>query len=206
MENKLEQLTQKLYNEGLEKGRSEADALIASAKEQATKIVAQAEEQAALIIKKANQKAEDTVKNSVIDATMASGQVINTLKKQIEEVIVTKSISTTTKDLAADPNFIKDMLIAVAKNWNSQSGGKIELKAMLPESLKADLESMLSKAIQKELAGSMEITFDSATTSGFKVMPKDGGFYVSFSEDSFEALIKEYLRPAAAQMLFESAK
>lgn len=206
MENKLEQLTQKLYNEGLEKGRSEADALTAAAKEQAAKIVAEAEAKAADIVKKAQQKAEDTAKNSQTEIAMASRQAIGTLKKQIEEIIVTKSVSATTKELATDPKFIKDMLIAVAANWNSQSGGKIELKAMLPETLKAGLEKTLSKAIQKELGTSMDITFDSSITNGFKVMPKDGGFYVSFSDESFEALIKEYLRPVAAQMLFETAK
>ena len=34
MENKLQQLTQKLYDEGLEKGRAEADKLVAEAKAQ----------------------------------------------------------------------------------------------------------------------------------------------------------------------------
>ena len=32
MENKLQQLTQKLYDEGLEKGRAEADRLVAEAR------------------------------------------------------------------------------------------------------------------------------------------------------------------------------
>ena len=40
MENKLQQLTQKLYDEGLEKGRAEADKLVADAKAEARKIVA----------------------------------------------------------------------------------------------------------------------------------------------------------------------
>lgn len=206
MENKLEQLTQKLYNEGLEKGRSEADALTAAAKEQAASIVAAAEAKAADIVKKAQQKAEDTAKNSQTEIAMAARQAINTLKQQIEGIIVTKSVKAETSKIASDPAFIKDMLIAVAQNWNSQSGGKIELKAMLPEKQKAGLEKLVSSAVQKELQGSMEINFDAATASGFKVMPKDGGFYVSFSEESFEALIKEYLRPAASQMLFETAK
>lgn len=42
MENKLQQLTQKLYDEGLEKGRAEADKLVADAKAEARKIVAEA--------------------------------------------------------------------------------------------------------------------------------------------------------------------
>ena len=42
MENKLQQLTQKLYEEGLEKGRSEAEKCVAEAQEKAAKIIADA--------------------------------------------------------------------------------------------------------------------------------------------------------------------
>ena len=44
---KLQQLTDKLYQEGLEKGRAEADNLVATAKSEAQKIVAEAEARAA---------------------------------------------------------------------------------------------------------------------------------------------------------------
>ena len=50
MENKLQQLTQKLYDEGLEKGRAEAERLVAEAKTNAAKIVKEAEAQAAKIL------------------------------------------------------------------------------------------------------------------------------------------------------------
>ena len=53
MENKLQQLTQKLYDEGLEKGRAEADKLVADAKAEARKIVAEARAEAEEIVKKA---------------------------------------------------------------------------------------------------------------------------------------------------------
>ena len=45
--NKLQELTRKLYNDGLEKGRAEADALVAEARQQAAAIVAEAKTPAA---------------------------------------------------------------------------------------------------------------------------------------------------------------
>ena len=51
MENKLQQLTQKLYDEGLEKGRAEADRLVAEAQKEAAKIVAEARAQAEDIVR-----------------------------------------------------------------------------------------------------------------------------------------------------------
>ena len=54
MENTLQQLTQKLYDERLEKGRAEAERLVAVAKTNAAKIVKEAEAQAAKILADAN--------------------------------------------------------------------------------------------------------------------------------------------------------
>ena len=53
MENKLEQLTRKLYDEGLEKGRAEADRVLAEARKEAERIVAEAHAEADSIVRKA---------------------------------------------------------------------------------------------------------------------------------------------------------
>ena len=71
MENKLQQLTQKLYDEGLEKGRAEADKLVADAKAEARKIVAEARAEAEEIVKKAEAKAEDVSKNTMTEISLA---------------------------------------------------------------------------------------------------------------------------------------
>ena len=46
MENKIQELTEKLLHEGVEKGNAEAEKIIAAAKEQAAKIIADAKAQA----------------------------------------------------------------------------------------------------------------------------------------------------------------
>ena len=51
MENKLQELTQKLYDEGLEKGRAEAGKLISDARAEAQKILAEAQAQADGIVR-----------------------------------------------------------------------------------------------------------------------------------------------------------
>ena len=47
MQNKLQELTDKLYNEGLSKGKQEAELLRANAKKEAEKIIADAKNEAA---------------------------------------------------------------------------------------------------------------------------------------------------------------
>ena len=83
MENKLKELTERLYGEGLEKGRVEADRLVAEAKEKAAAILAEANAEAEKIVKKAEAKAADTEKNSMTEIQLAGRQAVAKIKSAI---------------------------------------------------------------------------------------------------------------------------
>ena len=127
MENKLQQLTQKLYEEGLDKGRSEAEKCVAEAQEKAAKIIADARKEAEEIIRKAENKAEDVAKNTATEISLAGKQAVARLKAEIASLITAKSTSEGVKAAAMDGAFIKEMLLSVAKNWNGASAGRADL-------------------------------------------------------------------------------
>ena len=106
MENKLQQLTQKLYDEGLEKGRAEADRLVAEAKKEAAKIVAEARAQAEDIVRKAQDKAEDVEKNTMTEISLAGKQAAAKIKSEIAAMIVAKSTAAGVREAVMDPAFM----------------------------------------------------------------------------------------------------
>ena len=197
---KLQQLTDKLYQEGLEKGRAEADNLVAAAKSEAQKIVAEAEARAAKIIAEAEDKAADVEKNAMTEISLAGKQAMAKIKAEIETLIVAKSTAAGVKSANMDAAFIKEMLLAVAKNWNN--GAKVELSALLPEANKAELDKSFEAAAKALLAEGIELSFAADVKSGFKVGEKKGGYYISFSDEAFEALLSGYLREKVAKLLF----
>ncbi len=203
MENKLQILTQKLYNEGLEKGRQEADLLVDNAKAKAAKIIAEAQAEAETIIKKAQSSAEDTQKNSMTEISLAGKQAVAKIKSEIENAIVTKITSEPIKAATADAAFIKEMLLAVAANWNGASSSKIELQALLPEAAKAKLDAAISASSAQLLKAGIEVGYSKQVSSGFKVGAKDGGYYISFSEEDFDALMRGYIREKLSTILFK---
>lgn len=202
MENKLQELTKKLYEEGLSKGRQDAETLLASANEKAKKIVAEAEAQAAQIRKKAQADAEDLRKNTLTELNLAGKQVVETLKGDIQDMIVAKAIEQPVKSAALDQKFIEEMLVAVAKNWSGSSAGKVSLKAMLPKEMEEKLGKSLGQSLQAALGEEVEVTFSDGVKSGFRIGPKNGGYYISFTDESFNALLGEYLRPKVSEMLY----
>ena len=201
MENKLKELTERLYGEGLEKGRLEADRLVAEAKEKAAAILAEANAEAEQIVKKAEAKAADTEKNSMTEIQLAGRQAIAKIKSELAGVIIAKSSSEAVKAACVDAEFVKKMLLEVAKNW-SGNAEQVSLKALLPAALEAEFAKVFEASAKELLAAGVEVGYSKEVKSGFKVGAKEGGYYISFTDESFEALLDEYLREKVSQLLF----
>ena len=204
MENKLQQLTQKLYDEGLEKGRADADKLVSEARAEAQKIVAEANARAEEIVRKAQAKAEDVEKNTMTEISLAGKQAVSKIKSEIASLIVAKSTSKGVKSAVVDPAFVKEMLVSVAKNWNGADSSKVELQALLPETERAKFDAAFAKSAKALLDAGIEVGYSKDVKSGFKVGAKEGGYYISFSEEDVEALLAEYLREKVYQLLFKA--
>ena len=104
MENKLQELTQKLYNEGVEKANEEADKIIKEAKAEADKIKKNAEKKAKGIIEEAEQKSEEIKKNVHAELELASKQTVRKVKQQITDLITSKVIDEPVKKLLTMKN------------------------------------------------------------------------------------------------------
>ena len=200
MQNKLQELTDKLYNEGLSKGKQEGEELLAKAKVQADDIIAKAQAEAERIIAAAQKQAEEIKTKTASDVKMAASQSIAATKKDIETLVVTKMTGEAVKKALSSVDFIKDMIKAVAEKFTTD--GPVDLNLVLPEALKNDLEPFASAELSKILGAGVQASFSKKVTGGFQIGPKDGGYFVSFSEETFNQLISEYLRPATKKLLF----
>ena len=201
MENKLKELTERLYGEGLEKGRAEADRLIADAKEKAAAILTEAKAEAAKIVKAAEDKAIDTEKNSMTEIQMAGRQAIAKIKSELATAIIAQVSGKAVKAATLDAEFVKNLLLTVAQNW-SGAAEQVSLKALLPAALETEFAALFEASAKELLAAGVEVGYSKDVKAGFKVGEKDGGYYISFTDESFEALLDEYLREKVSQLLF----
>ena len=200
MQNKLQELKDKIYNEGLSKGKQEGEELLAKAKAQVDDMLARAQAEAAKIIETAQKQAEEIKTKTASDIKMASSQSIAATKKDIETLIVGKMTGEAVKKALSSSDFIKDLIKAVAEKFTTD--GPVDLNLVLPESLKKDLEPFATKELAKILGAGVEASFSKKIAGGFQIGPKNGGYFVSFTEDTFNQLISEYLRPATKKLLF----
>ena len=200
MQNKLQELTEKLYAEGLSKGKQEGEEILAKAKVQADEIVAKAHAEAAAIVAAAKKDAEDLRTKVESDVKMAASQSVAATKKDIETLVVAKMTEAEVKNALTSADFVKEVVLAVAKGFNTEE--PVDLEVVLPEALKKDLEGFVAKELANALKGNVEASFSKKVAGGFTIGPKDGGYFISFTDETFNALISEYLRPATKKILF----
>ena len=197
---KLQELTQKLYEEGLAKGKQDGEALLQKAQSEAEGIVKQAQEEAEAILAKARKDAEDFKVKVEGDVKMAAQQAVQATRTDIENLVVSKVVDGTVDKALANEDYLKGIITAVAQKFSADEPADLSL--VLPESLKAALEPFVKNELGKLLGKGVDASFSKKVAGGFKIGPKDGGYFVSLTDETFKDLIGSYLRPATKKLLF----
>ena len=197
---KLQELTQKLYEEGLAKGKQDGEALLQKAQAEAEGIVKQAQEEAEAILAKARKDAEDFKVKVEGDVKMAAQQAVQATRTDIENLVVSKVVDGTVDKALANEDYIKGIITAVAQKFSADEPADLSL--VLPENLKKSLEPFVKNELGKLLGKGIDASFSKKVAGGFKIGPKDGGYFVSLTDDTFKDLIGAYLRPATKSLLF----
>lgn len=197
---KLQQLTEKLFNEGLNKGRLEGEAVLADAQAKAELLIADAKAKAAAIIASAEKQAADLTAKAESDIKMASSQTLQATKKDIETLLVSNITDAPVSAALAEPDFLKQIIKAVAEKFSSEQSSDIAL--VLPAALQEQLEPFVKEELTKTIKAGVDVTFSKKVAGGLTIGPADGSYFISLTDESFKSLIAEYLRPVTRKLLF----
>lgn len=200
MSNKLQELTDRLYNEGLSKGKEEGEILLSKARKEADEIIANARKQAEDIVTEAENRAAQLKEKAESDIKMASEQALMATKKDIENLLVNALCTEETEKVLSEEKFLKEIILAAAQKFSTQQSEDISL--VLPASLESMLEPWVSTELKKALKKEISVDFSKKIKGGFSIGPQNGSWYISMSDESFKALISEYLRPVTKKLLF----
>ncbi len=204
MENKLQELTTKIYAEGVDKANREAEEIIAKTRADVEKMHREAERKAASIIENAEKEAGELKKNVTSEVKLSARQAINTIKQQITELITARSTGEEIKEAFEDRDFIKRIIETAIKNWDPKSSQGIDVALLLPEKDQKELNDYFTRKQKALLKEGLELKFDETMESGFKIGPRDGSFQISFTEEDFENFFRNYLRPRTTELLYST--
>lgn len=196
MENKIQELTDKIYREGVEKGNEEAQRLISSAREEAAKIVDDARKEAESIIAAARKSAAETAENTQSEIKLFAGQAVNALKSEITTLLNNQVVTQAVKDFVADKEYLNKFIVSLAAQWS------VNEPIVISTTDAEDLKKYFAVKAKALLDKGVRIEQVNGTKALFSISPADGSYKVNFGEEEFENYFKDFLRPQLVEMLF----
>jgi len=196
MENKIQELTDKIYREGVEKGNTEAQKLIANAQDEAKKIVEDARKEAEAIVAASRKSADELAENTKSELKLFAGQAVNALKSEIATLVTDKIVNADAKAFAADKDYLNAFIVALASKWSVNE--PIVISTADADGLKKYFASQAKALLDK----GVKIEQVNGNKTLFTVSPADGSYKVNFGEEEFMNYFKEFLRPQLVEMLF----
>ena len=196
MNNKIQELTDIIYNEGVAKGQAEADQILAQAKEQAQKIIQDAQKEADAVLTAAKKESADNAENVRKELKLYAAQAVEALKSEIATVVTDKIVSDSVKGFTADQKAFNEFILKLAEEWGKNQ--QIEIKTADADALtkyfQANAKALLDKGVK--------ITQVNGRQAEFSIQPADGSYKVNFGAEEFENWFKSILRPQLVETLF----
>ena len=187
MQNRLQELTDRLYNEGLSKGKQEGEAILADARKNASEIIEKAKKEAESIVATARKEAESLKAKTEGDLRLAAGQSIAATRQAIENMVVCRLTEKEVSSALSSADFVKEMLTATVKAFSASSDAE-SLEIVLPESLKKATEPFVKKELSTMFKGGLEVSFNAykhatkdATLNTVDGLTPDQRFFVAYA-------------------------
>ena len=197
MENKIQELTDKIYREGVEKGNVEAQKLIANAQGEAKKIMEEAQKQAEGVLSNARKSADEMMANAKSELQLFASQAVNALKSEVASLLTNKIVDADVKNFTSNKDYLNSFIVSLAKQWTASEPVKISTADAegLTKFFAAQAKDLLDKGVKIEQVNGLKTLFS--------ISPADGSYKVNFGEEEFVNYLKDFLRPQLVDLLFK---
>lgn len=206
MTDRIEEITQKIYNEGVTKAKRDAEKLISEAKEKAEAIIHLAKKTEEKIISDAQQKALEEKKRGEAELKLAAQQFISHLKQQITNLISTAQVDNPVKEAFKDDDFIKQIILKIIEKWEPENQEKMDLTLLLSPNDQKELSDFLHAKATETMNNGIVIRADPELESGFRIGPKEGSYLINFTAQDFTNYFIQYLKNETKKLLFDAAE
>ncbi len=193
---KIQELTSKLYAEGVEKGKEEAGKIVAAAHVREQQILDEARAKADEMLSLAEKESAALKKHTEAELKLYATQSSEALKSEIINLLTDKLATSQVKAAVEDNTFMQQLILELVRNWskNETLTVGVEDPGALESYIASQTKSLLDKGLKVETVNGIR--------TGFTVSPEDGSYKVIFGEEEFIDYFKEFLHPQIQELLF----
>lgn len=199
-DNKLNILTKKIYEEGIEKAQNDAMEILQKARQDADNIMKEARTKADGIVEKATADAANLKQKTEAEMSMSVKQTVASLKQQITNLISDDIAKDMAKTAFKDKDYIQGLMIKIIEKWTLEDNA--DLSILLDVKDKEEFEKYILAKHKELLNKNLTIVTNPNQKEGFVIQPKDGNYKITFSEKVFENFFNEYIKEYSKKLLF----
>lgn len=193
MENTLERLVDRIYQEGISRADDRAASIVSAAEAQAKEIIAKAQTDAARRVQETTEltakKLRDT--QSELQGIVARAQA--QLRRDISALLSHQVLNRPLSNLLSDADFLRGLIIELITKHRTD-----DLTIILPKEKREEIVTKFSAQMAEKLPG-LEISVG-PVKNGFIVKTKESGYEIEFSEESFLEFLKPLAKEATAKL------
>jgi V/A-type H+-transporting ATPase subunit E len=201
MSEKLQELTERLYKEGVEKARKDAALILEEAEKLKTDLIRKAEAEAKAIIEKGRQVSMALQSRTEGELALAARQAETALKQHITSIISGDILNRGISEAFADTPLMSDLISTATGAW-ARSGELPDVSLILSVSQKEKFNESFGNAIKNRLDEGLKVKFSDRMKDGFRIESNSGDYVMSFSDDDFHEYFRSFLKEKTRTVLF----
>ena len=189
----LQELIEKINQEGVESAQMKGQEIITEAEVKAKGLIDSARKEAEAMVKKAEVGARNIEESSHKAVEHSFRNVMLALKEEIEKQfdrILKSEVAGTLK-----PEVMTDIIVKVADNFADKSGKGKAVEVSVTSSDAEKLEKCLVARFKKEIGLGLEIKPVKNIDAGFKISLDNGQSHYDFTDEGLKDCLSAYLSP-----------
>ncbi|HUX11812.1 MAG TPA: hypothetical protein VMW87_02220 [Spirochaetia bacterium] len=200
---KLEELTTKIYEDGVARAKAQEEELLGKAREESDRILVEARRKASEIVEAANSEAERARVHLASELKLAGEQALIQLKSRITDCLVENTLPAAVKESLSDKEFVQRLIQEIVAKWNV-GDTNVDIGVILPSESQDAVAKRFAANAKELLDRGLEVKFTDDIKTGFQIRPKDGSYRISFQEQDFTSFFENFLRQRTRDVLFPS--
>lgn len=202
MQESIQQLTEKIYREGVQQAEVRSREMLEEAARKARDLVDEAEARAALIVEHAEKKATELSQKNESEMRLSARQAMGALKQRITDLVIFQLTHEPVHQAVQDVPFIQSIISKLIDNWLANFGQEERLRILLPQDDYQQYRAYLENKASELLRTGISIEFTGLMQHGFQVEAVDQGFKINFTSQDFENYFSNFARPRIYKLLF----
>jgi len=200
MAEELQNLLEKIQEEGVKKADSEKSKILSEAKSEAEKIIADAEKRAEDLIEKSEEDAKRNEERAANTIKQASRDIVIALNSELQDRL--KNVVKECVGESMTPEMMGKLILAMQKNYIEKTGiSEPGIEVLLNEKDREVMEKFIKSSLLSDLKSNPEISIGHDFTSGLKIGFKGNDLFFDFSDDALAEMICAYVGPRLAAII-----